>query len=123
MTDLSLKDFCQMYLLKTQLTFTCSKSAIEIRRSGVFTVNFEHISHLFLRFLLLTLNKEMLAEKFDRETCFKNPDSLKTIDLILTNRPKSFRSSDTMENGLSDFHRFIRTVLETISKRYKLSQL
>ena len=26
-------------------------------RSGVFIVNFEHISHLFLEFLLLTLNK------------------------------------------------------------------
>ena len=25
-------------------------------RSGVFTVNFEHISHLFLVFLALTLN-------------------------------------------------------------------
>ena len=27
------------------------------RRSAVFIVNFEHISHLFLMFLLLTLNK------------------------------------------------------------------
>ena len=27
------------------------------RRSGVVTVNSEHISHLFLVFLLLTLNK------------------------------------------------------------------
>ena len=26
------------------------------RRSGVFIVNFEHISHFFLVFLLLTLN-------------------------------------------------------------------
>ena len=31
------------------------------RRSGVIIVNFEHISHLFLVFLLLTLNKQMLA--------------------------------------------------------------
>ena len=30
------------------------------RRSGVF-INFEHISHLFLVFLLLILNKQMLA--------------------------------------------------------------
>ena len=29
------------------------------RRSGVFIVNFEHISHLVLVFLLLTLNMEM----------------------------------------------------------------
>ena len=30
---------------------------IQGRRSGVFNVNFEHISQLFLVFLLLTLNK------------------------------------------------------------------
>ena len=60
------------------LTFTWSKSTIEIqekgvilclnltmktpkrrhgRRSGVFIVNFEHVSLLFLMFLLLTLSK------------------------------------------------------------------
>ena len=31
------------------------------RRSGVSIVNFEHISHLLLVFLLWTLNKSMLA--------------------------------------------------------------
>ena len=41
----------------------CSKLTINIpeqhegRRSSVFVVNFEHISHLFLVFLLLTLKK------------------------------------------------------------------
>ena len=45
----------------------CSKLAINTpeRRqgfcSGVFIVNFEHISHLFLVFLFLTLNREMFA--------------------------------------------------------------
>ena len=45
----------------------CSKLTIKTperrhwRRSGVFIVNFEHISHLFLVFSLLTLNKYMLA--------------------------------------------------------------
>ena len=34
------------------------------RRSGVFIVNFEDISHLFLVFLLLNLNKYMLAGLF-----------------------------------------------------------
>ena len=32
-----------------------------VRRSGVFIVNFEHISHLVLVFLLLTLSKLMPA--------------------------------------------------------------
>ena len=33
------------------------------RRSGVFIVNFEHISHLVLVFLLLTLNMKLPAVK------------------------------------------------------------
>ena len=47
----------------------CSKLTIKTpeRRhwggSGVFTVNFEHISHLFLEYLLLTLNKQVLTGK------------------------------------------------------------
>ena len=34
-----------------------NKNTSQWRRSGVFIVNFEHISHLFLMFLLLTLEK------------------------------------------------------------------
>ena len=33
------------------------------RRSGVFFVNFEHISHLVLVFLFLTFNRKMLVGK------------------------------------------------------------
>ena len=38
---------------------TCSKLTIKItgRRSGIFVVNFEHIPHLVLVFLLLTLSR------------------------------------------------------------------
>ena len=45
----------------------CSKWTVKTpdrhhrRHSDVFIVNFEHISHCFLVFLLLTLNKQMLA--------------------------------------------------------------
>ena len=58
-----------IYLLKVNNRNTrtrceiCSKLTINTperrhwRRSGVFIVNFEHISHLVLLFLLLTLNK------------------------------------------------------------------
>ena len=47
---------------ESQLTFACSKPVKETMKKGVdmFKVknkNFEHISHLFLVFLLLTLNK------------------------------------------------------------------
>ena len=62
-------------VLATQPATTCSKFTIETsceicpkltiktperhqwRRSGVFLVNFEHISHLILVFLLLTLSR------------------------------------------------------------------
>ena len=33
----------------------------QLRRSGVFSVSFEYISHLFLVFLLLALNRKSLA--------------------------------------------------------------
>ena len=66
--------------LRTQPVFTCSKLTIEIlkqlcskltikaggrhqwHRSDVFIVNFEHISHLVLVFLLLTLNMKLPTE-------------------------------------------------------------
>ena len=35
-----------------------------MRRSGIFIVNFEHISHLVLVFLLLTLNMQFPAGIF-----------------------------------------------------------
>ena len=51
----------------SQSAITCSKLTIETieqgewRRSGIFIVNFEHISHLVLLFLLLTLTRQMPA--------------------------------------------------------------
>ena len=63
-----------IYLLKVNNRNTrkrceiCLKSTIKTperpqwRLFVVFNVNFEHISHLFLAFLLLTLNKQILDE-------------------------------------------------------------
>ena len=68
-----LNDPVNIYLVKVNSRNTrkkyekCPKLTIKTpeRRhwghSGVFIVNAEHISHLFLVFLLLTLNKKMLA--------------------------------------------------------------
>ena len=41
----------------SQLTFICSTSTIKSTQKGVFVINLEHISGLFLVFLLLALNK------------------------------------------------------------------
>ena len=68
MNQFAKNDAAVIYLLKVNNRNTrvrceiCSKLTIKIperrqwRRSDVFIVNFEHISHLNLVFLLLTLN-------------------------------------------------------------------
>ena len=82
----------------TQLIFTCSKSTTETlekrceicskltiktperchwRRSGVFIINSEHISHFFLVFLLLTLSK-----------CYLGRRKLKFLDIFCRNYMK-----------------------------------
>ena len=44
-----------IYLFKHSKRNT--RKTCDVRRFGVFIVNFEHISHLFLVFLLFSLNK------------------------------------------------------------------
>ena len=45
-------------------------------------------------------------------TCFKNYMDPFWINLYLTNCPKSFESTLTIETGLFDFHKLIVTVLK-----------
>ena len=52
-------------------------------------------------------------------TCFKNPDKPSCIDLLPTNFSKSFLKSQTLETGLSDFHKLTLTVLKTHYKKQK----
>ena len=52
-------------------------------------------------------------------TCFKNPEKPSCIDLIITNRPKSFQNSVTLETGLSDFHKMTLTVMKVFYKKQK----
>ena len=91
----------------TQSAFTCPKSIIETlqkkklqnmfkfnnkitrttsrhwRRSGVFIVNSEHISHSFV-FLLLTLNKYIIAGQASSHTCSNLPPKpLETLKMEL----------------------------------------
>ena len=53
---------------------------------------------------LKTLNQE--------RTCFKNYMSPSCIDLFIRNCRKSFESTLAIEGGLSDFHKFIVSVLK-----------
>ena len=50
-------------------------------------------------------------------TCFKNPDKPSCINLLLTNFPKSFLKSQTLETGLSDFRNLTLTVLKIHYKK------
>ena len=62
-------------------------------------------------------NLYLLKNSIKKPTCFKNTENPKTIDLILTNRPRSFCNSDTLGTGLSDFHKLIVTVLKMFYKK------
>ena len=45
-------------------------------------------------------------------TCYKNPSKPSCIDLMLTNKPRSFKHSCVIETGLSDFHRMTVMVMK-----------
>ena len=50
-------------------------------------------------------------------TCYKKPMNPSSIDVMLTNRKRSFQSSTTVETGLSDCHKMTITVLKTYFKK------
>ena len=52
------------------------------------------------------------------ETCFMN-NHKSTIDLILTNKPRSFQITNVTETGVSDCHKFIITLMESYISRLK----
>ena len=52
-------------------------------------------------------------------TCFKNPENPSCIDLILTNRPRTFQNVCAIETGLSDFHKKPLTVMKESFQKYK----
>ena len=54
-----------------------------------------------------------LTNLIKEPTCFKNPLNPSTIDLILTNRPRSFQNSKVIETGLSDHHKLTISVMKT----------
>ena len=59
--------------------------------------------------------KNLIREK----TCFKNPQKPSCIDLMITNMPKSFQGSVTIETGLSDFHKLTLSIMKVFYKKQK----
>ena len=55
--------------------------------------------------------------KFIKEpTCFKSQNST-LLDLILTNRPRSFLKSQNFKTGLSDYHKLVCSILRASFKK------
>ena len=52
-------------------------------------------------------------------TCYKNPENPSSIDLIVTNNPRSFQNSGVIETVLSDFHSMVVTIMKTFFERLK----
>ena len=60
-------------------------------------------------------NLYFLKDLIKKLTCLKNTEN--PIDLILTNRSRSFCNSDTLENRLSDIHKLTVTFLKIFFKK------
>ena len=53
-------------------------------------------------------------------TCSKNPQNNSCIDLILSNRLRSFYKSEVIETGLSKFHKMKKKVMKIHFPKAKL---
>ena len=53
-----------------------------------------------------------LTDIIKQPPCFKNPSTPSCIDLFLTKNANCFQKSSVFENGLSDFHKLIVTVMK-----------
>ena len=70
-----------------------------------------HMEYFCLNYNLSNLIKE--------PTCFKNPENPSCIDLMLTNFQNGFQNYMAIETGLSDFHKMIVTVMNSLYKKQK----
>ena len=64
------------------------------------------------RILETFLEDNSFVNLIKSNTCFKSKSG-SCIDLILTNKPKSFQNSGVMETGVSDHHALIFSFLKT----------
>ena len=53
------------------------------------------------------------------KTCFKNLINPTSVELIITNKPKSFQESEVIETGLSDFHKMNLMVIKVVYNKQR----
>ena len=107
------------------LSCSCNAQKSEIRKHlGAVGKNLDSYSSKYRNFILLgDFNVEPTEDVMEElmkiynlknlvkgPTCFKNPDKPSCIDLILTDKSKSFQTSQNIETGLFDFTKMVMTV-------------
>ena len=55
----------------------------------------------------------------DRPTCYKNPTNPSCVDLIITNKTRTFQNSCTFETGLCGFHKMTLLLLRSSFAKQK----
>ena len=70
--------------------------------------NTEESENCMVSFLFHHNLKSIVKEN----TCFKNPNNPRSIDLMLTNNNLSFQHTSTYFTGISDFHKLVVSVLK-----------
>ena len=60
-----------------------------------------------------------LESIINKPTCFKNPNNISCIDLVLINKQERFSKAKTVETGLSDFHKMVVSVFKISFKKQK----
>ena len=58
-----------------------------------------------------------LKNRVKGATCYKNTEKLSYIDMIFTDRPRSFQGCHIDETGFSDFHKMTLTVMKIYFKK------
>ena len=102
------------YLLQTKNAIDfCSKSYENIMLIVDFNaeISDSHMNSFCVIYHLKSLIKE--------PSCYKNPEKLTCIDLILTNSPRQFQATLTLETGLSDFHKMVLAAFKSESPHQK----
>ena len=56
---------------------------------------------------------------YERASLLKNSDNPSSTDLFLTNRPKTFHCTTTIETGITDFCKLVITALKTSYKKQR----
>ena len=69
------------------------------------------------------LSDHTLINLVKEPTCFKSVTNPSCIDLILTNQKHSFKHTQALETGISDFHKLIITIMKTCFKKSGPKQL